>query len=244
MVGGEPERDADRTAVKRIIVADAIFDRFPEFVRGVVVVNDVTIRASYKPVRRLLRAQVADAVGPGDPRIATWEAAHRAFGSDPDRFPPSIASLVRRVSSEPNLPFVNSVVALFNTISLKYVLPCGGDDLDEVEGDLVLGPSDGTETFRGLGSDVVESPEPGEVIYADEGSKSVLCRRWNWRNGDRTKITEATKRLVINVDGLPPTSADDVRRARDELAALLTQHAGASVATSELSSEKRFLALS
>ncbi|GMR22442.1 MAG: phenylalanine--tRNA ligase beta subunit-related protein [Acidobacteriota bacterium] len=227
--------------IAKIVVTDDVFELFPDFYRGLVLVKDVTIRKSYKPVRRLLREQVDSPAALADPRLLAWEEAHRKFGSDPERFPPSIQALLSRVTAEPNLPFINSVVALFNTISLKHVVPCGGDDVDRVDGDLVLGRADGNESFVALGSQESESPEPGEVIYFDDGSNNVLCRRWNWRNGDRTKIEETSKRLVINVDGLPPTTPEMVRDARDELAELLREHGQADVETTDLNAGRRTL---
>lgn len=220
--------------MKKIIVTDDVFELFPDFYRGLVIVKDITIRKSYKPVRRLLREQVESGASLSDVRLLAWDEAHRNFGSDPDQFPPSIKALLSRLASEPNMPFINSAVALFNTVSLKYVLPCGGDDVDRVDGNLVLGRADGTESFVALGSQETESPAPGEVIYFDDVSKNVMCRRWNWRNGDRTKIEDTSKRLVINIDGLPPTTPETVREARDELAELLKEHGEADVETSEL----------
>jgi len=227
--------------MKKVIVSDAVFELFPEFYRGLVLVKNVTIRKSYKPVRRLLRQQVEEGVDPGDARVLAWERAHREFGSDPEAHPPSIRALAARVASEPNLPFINSVVALFNTVSLKYVLPCGGDDVDRVQGNLVLARAEGTEAFVPLGGGDEESPEPGEVIYYDDVANNVMCRRWNWRNGDRTKIEDTSTRLVINVDGLPPTTPEIVREARDVLAALLKEHGDADVETADLHADRRQL---
>lgn len=227
--------------MKKVAVTDAVFDLFPGFYRGLVLVNDVNIRKSYKPVRRLLRRQVEAGVDPEDARLLAWKNAHRQFGSDPDAYPPSICALAARVAAEPNLPFINSVVALFNTISLKYVVPLGGDDVDRVDGNLVLGRADGTETFLPLGGSDEQTPAVGEVIYFDDASNNVMCRRWNWRNGDRTKIEDTSKRLVINVDGLPPTTPETVREARDELTALLKEHGDADVKTADLHAGRREL---
>jgi DNA/RNA-binding domain of Phe-tRNA-synthetase-like protein len=106
--------------------------------------------------------------------------------------------------------------------------------VDAVSGDLVLGIADGSETFLPLGGEKTESPEPGEVIYFDSSTKNVMCRRWNWRNGDSTKIETSTRRIVINLDCLPPLSRETTKQARDELAQLLTEHCSAILATAEL----------
>ena len=231
--------------MKRIIVRDDVFELFPEFYRGVLLVSDVSVQTSYKPIRRLLRESIDQRAGEAGkaPAVEAWNEAHRRFGSDPDTYPPSIRSLVERVRRAPNLPFINSVVALFNTISLTHVIPAGGDDVERVEGNLVLGRATGGERFIPLGGGEEEAPEPGEVIYFDDGNGNVLCRRWNWRNGDVTKIDVTSKRLVINLDGLPPTTPETIDEARGELARLLQEHAKAEVTLDALHRNRRELAL-
>ena len=226
----------------RIIIQDRIFEMYPEFRRQVVIVRSLNNRPSYKRIRKLLKKEIdrrATIDLDGEPRLQAWDAAHQKFGSRPGRYPPSIKSLLKRIKSNPALPFINSVVALFNYISLKYCLPCGGDDIAAIAGDLVLGIADGSENFRALGADKTENPEAGEVIYFDSANKNVMCRRWNWRNGDHTKIEVHSQSLVLNVDCLPPIEPATGIKARDELAAMLTQHCDAETETGSLHSACR-----
>jgi lysyl-tRNA synthetase class 2 len=228
--------------LKKIIISDEIFDLYPDFYRGIVFVGNITNHKSYKRVRKLLHGQVEARSAldvENDRRLLAWDEAHEQFGSDPRKHPPSIRALLERIKTSPNLPFINSVVALFNYTSLKYLIPCGGDDIDQVEGNLVLGLAKGGERFRPLGGGEEEAPVPGEVIYHDDANGNVMCRRWNWRNGERTKIEVESKRLVINVDGLPPVAPDVVDQARNELAELLVEHCKASVVVSSLHGEQR-----
>lgn len=223
--------------MKKIIIQDQLFEMFPNFRREVVVVRSLNNRTSYKPIRRLLKMQIdrrTDIDLDGEPRLISWDEAHKKFGSSPRRYMPSIRSLLKRIKSNPALPFINSVVALFNYISLKYCLPCGGDDIAAIEGDLVLGIADGSEVFQALGSTKVENPREGEVIYFDSLTKNVMCRRWNWRNGDSTKIEVHSQSLVINVDCLPPITPETGIQARDELAELLAEHCDAETETGSL----------
>ncbi len=90
-----------------------------------------------------------------------------------------------------------------------------------------LGFATGKERFLPLGGKEEEHPEPGEVIYFDDKTLNVMCRRWNWRNGDFSKITENSRRVVINLDGIGPVSEELIVRARDELADLLESLCGA-----------------
>jgi lysyl-tRNA synthetase class 2 len=228
--------------LKKIIITDDLFDLYPDFYRGIIFVGDLVNQKSYKRIRKLLRSQVESRSAVDlstEERLLAWDRAHETFGSDPNRHPPSVRALIERIKVSPNLPFINSVVALFNVTSLKYLIPCGGDDIDRVEGDLMLGPARGDETFLPLGGGDEESPLPGEIIYYDAAGGNVLCRRWNWRNGDRTKIEVESKRLVINVDGLPPVTPEAIDQARDELAALLEEHCRAKVTVSSLHRGRR-----
>lgn len=228
--------------MKKIIIQDPIFDMFPEFRREIVIVRAINNRPSYKRIRKLLKKEIDRRVDidlDGEPRLVSWVEAHKKFGSRPNRYPPSIKSLLKRIKSNPALPFINSVVALFNYISLKYCLPCGGDDIAAIEGDLVLGIADGSENFLALGSEKIENPKPGEVIYFDSETKNVMCRRWNWRNGDHTKIEVHSKFIVINVDCLPPITPETGIKARDELAEMLVKHCDAEIETSSLNNDCR-----
>jgi len=223
--------------MKKIIIQDTFFEIFPDFRREIIIVRSLNNRPSYKRIRKLLKKEIdrrTEIDLDHEPRLLSWDQAHKTFGSKPRNYMPSIRALLKRIKSNPALPFINSAVALFNYTSLKYCLPCGGDDVAAIEGDLVLGIADGSETFQALGSDKIEHPHPGEVIYFDSITKNIMCRRWNWRNGDHSKIEVHSQLLVINVDCLPPITPDTGIQARDELAKLLVEHCDAEIETASL----------
>jgi DNA/RNA-binding domain of Phe-tRNA-synthetase-like protein len=66
----------------------------------------------------------------------------------------------------------------------------------------------------------VEHPEPGEVVWRDD--EAVTCRRWNWRQGRRTQLTDDTTSTLFIFDALAPMSDDALRAAADDLAERLT----------------------
>ena len=69
------------------------------------------------------------------------------------------------------------------------------------------------------GAAVVEHPLPGEVVWRDD--RGVTCRRWNWRQCARTRITGTTTDAVFILDGLGALGVDGLRAAGDDLAGLL-----------------------
>lgn len=205
------------------LIQDAVFEMFPQLFRGIVIAKDLTLSEHNPRIATFLadttvqrRTQGRDILNA--PGVTEWDEAHKRFGSNPKKYPPSIRSLLHRVLSDKPLPYINDAVALFNAISLKYILPCGGDDLDVIAGDLCLGLASGEERFVPLGATETEHPESKEVIYYDTDDLKVMCRRWNWRNGSQTKITTATRNILINIDGLGDSFRPTVEEATKELA--------------------------
>ena len=216
------------------IVSQEVLTEFPNYIRGVVVARGVNNTGENQKLLQLLRKVEQDAVRDeslqdikNHPRIACWRQAYSGFGANPNKFYSSIESLGRRGRRGDQLSYINTLVALFNYFSLRHMVPSGGDDLDRVDGNLCLALAKGNEPFTPLNSDMVEYPDPGEVIYVDDNK--VKCRRWNWRQGDQTKITEATTNVAINVDCLPPVSKDQARAITRELADLVREFCGGEV---------------
>ncbi len=204
-------------------IADEVFARFPEYRRGVILAFGVTNGLSPAELVRMLRAEEAAARGrlnmetlTVEPRLASWREAFRLLGYKPGDFRPSIEALLRRVLRGQELPSINILVDIGNIVSLRHLLPVGGHAIDVLEHDIALRPADGNEEFVPFGSDVTESPVPGEFIFAEGGK--VLTRRWIWRQANHTLTLPETTAIEFNIDGLPPVSAPDIEAAgRDVL---------------------------
>jgi DNA/RNA-binding domain of Phe-tRNA-synthetase-like protein len=86
-------------------------------------------------------------------------------------------------------------------------------------GDIALRPATGREEFTPFGSDKMEHPLPGEVIFAE--GDTVLTRRWTWRQANHTLTQLETRGIEFNVDGLPPVPAEEVEQACGEIIELV-----------------------
>jgi lysyl-tRNA synthetase class 2 len=210
------------------IVSKEVFAQFPDYIRGVVIAKGIDNSSENRQLLGMLRNTESCAVRDeslkdikNHPRVANWRSAYTNFGTNPNKFYSSIESLSRRARRGDNLPYINTLVAIFNYFSLRHMVPSGGDDLDNVDKKLCLTLAKGNEPFTPLNSDEIEYPAPGEVIYVDESK--VMCRRWNWRQGEHTKITTATTNVAINVDCLPPVLEDEARAITKELADLIRE---------------------
>jgi DNA/RNA-binding domain of Phe-tRNA-synthetase-like protein len=219
----------------RLLVTPEIFALFSDVVLGVIVAREIDntrgseeiltgLRQEEARVRKMFASQPI----PEHPHIAPWREAYRKFGAKPKDHPSSIENLVRRVAKGHALPQINPLVDLYNTISLRYLLPAGGEDLDRTQGDIQLTLAGEDEVpVKLLGEPEARPPYPGEVIYKDD--LGAICRRWNWKEADRTKLTPMTRRAVLVLEGLPPVGVNEIGAATEALAAMIQAHCGGTI---------------
>lgn len=162
-------------------------------------------------------AGVGDGPAWAEAHLASWAEAYRAFGSRPNRTPCSAEALRKRALKQGGLPAINAVVDVYNALSLRYAVPVGGEDLAAYAGSPRLVIADGGEAFETTanGEAAVEHPDPGEVIWRDD--LGVTCRRWNWRQGPRTRLTEASTDMWFVFERLEPMPLSAAEDAAGEL---------------------------
>lgn len=150
--------------------------------------------------------------------LESWREAYRGFGAKPQRTPCSAEALRRRVERDGVLPSVNAVVDLYNALSLRFAVPIGGEDATAYAGAPRLVRAAGGEPFDTVqnGQAHVEPAEPGEVVWRDD--RGVTCRRWNWRQGTRTRITEDTTEMWFVIERLEPMPLEALHEAGEALA--------------------------
>lgn len=206
-----------------VAVDERIFAAHPGYVVAVVLAegignapsDDASSALLAEAERSLLARGLARAAD--DPHIAEWRAAFSRFGAKPKRYPCSAEALAARVLKGGSLPRINVLVDLYNAVSVRHLIPVGGEDLDRLEGPLRLTVADGSEPFDGPDA---EPPKPGEVVWRDDAG--VTCRRWNWRQGARTRLTETSTRAFFVFDRLPALPAEALDRATSELTSALS----------------------
>lgn len=233
----------------KLMIADTIFDEFPELVLGVVILHSIDNSQNRVEVTELLRqaeAGLPRKFGSSPviehPYIATWREAYRKFGAKPKDYPSSVENLCRRVLNGATIGHINNLVSLYNTISLRHIVPVGGEDLNKIVGDIQLtrGGYDEPAVFL-LGEKEARAPHAGEIIYKDE--VGAICRRWNWKEADRTKLTQETKNAFLVIESIPPIPRDTVETAIRELADLINQYCGGTISTAFLEKDNREIKL-
>ncbi|ELV2794603.1 B3/4 domain-containing protein [Enterobacter ludwigii] len=160
---------------------------------------------------------LTDDVAWAEAHLSAWDDVFRAFGAKPKRTPCSASALRKRVLKEGALPPLDPVVDIYNAISIRYAIPVGGENLAAYAGAPRLTLAEGNEPFDTLkeGQPVIEYPDAGEVIWRDD--IGVTCRRWNWRQGVRTRLDSQAQHMWFILESLPSMPLSALQEAGDEL---------------------------
>jgi DNA/RNA-binding domain of Phe-tRNA-synthetase-like protein len=175
------------------------------------------------------------------PHLAAWREAFRQAGIKPADFRPSVEALARRILKGDPLPAISTLVDLGTLLSVRHLAPIGAHAIDQLTQDIELRLADGTETFTPFGSETVEHPLPGEIIFAE--GQVVLTRRWTWRQSQHTLVTPETTAVEVNVDILPPLGQAEAEAICAETAALLARFCGGAARWRVLSQEQPVITL-
>lgn len=158
--------------------------------------------------------------------VRVWRDAYQQFKTKKGARC-SIENLLKRVLKGNPVGSITPAVDIYNAVSLKYALPVGGEDIDTFEGDLRLGITEGGDAFRALGEDEDDPTLPGELCYRDDAG--AVCRCWNWRDGQRTALTDDSESAFLIIECVDPSRIDDLRAALDEFSQLIERYLGASI---------------
>ena len=212
-------------------IAPQVFEKFPEYIRGVVLAVGVSNGKSSPELIQLLRDEERSLQQrlkveeiTNYPKINSWREAFRSLGIKPSEYRSSIEAMSRRVLRGNELPSINALVDIGNILSLRHLVPTGGHSLDTIKEDISLRPADGSEEFIPFGSEEMEHPDPDEFVFVE--GNTVLTRRWSWRQANHSLTLPATKVIEFNIDGLPPVSMDEVELVAKDMFELVGRFCG------------------
>jgi len=217
--------------MKNFIIEDDFWSVFPNAKIGVVICHgiDNSIKDKEKFNEMLLKAEqealnyLQNSEFSNNQVIKTWREAFQKFKTKKGARS-SIEALMKRVYNGNHIGTINPLVDIYNSISLRYALPCGGEDINKFAGDIRLAKAAGNEEFIPLGTDENAPPYEGEIVYKDD--KGAICRCWNWREAVRTMLTENTYNAFLCIELTDESRAADFENALKELAKAVQDNLG------------------
>jgi len=215
-------------------IQNELFNFLPDLTIGVVIARGVDNTRPSKEIDDFLDLTISElkrsfnTEKPQDhPRIKPWRTAFSKLGISGSKFPSSIESMTRRILRGDPFPRINTLVNLYNSISLKYLVPMGGHDIDTLKGDIYLKFTEGWESFTPMGGGETIIVPKGELVYRD--AQDVLTRNWVWRQCEKDKATEKTKNIFIPIDVLGEVGRERAYEIIHELSSLIPKYLGGKI---------------
>ena len=207
--------------MKQAIIQDSFWEVFPDGQINLLILNNIDNHINEEKIiefTELLNQASKDAhsflgeeVFSQNEVVKQWREAYSQFKTKKGARS-SIEALLKRVNQDKAFSPINPLVDIYNSISLSYGVPCGGEDIDTIEGNLYLGKAKGGESFKPLGAEEDSPALPEEIIHYDD--KGAICRSLNWREAQRTMLTEDTKNAVLVIESV---YKDQIPQANDAI---------------------------
>jgi len=234
--------------MSKFSIEEAFWEVFPNAKIGVIQLKGINnqIENTEKYEQLLRSAEIEASVYFNQPEfsnnqvIKVWREAFQKFKTKKGARS-SIEALLKRVQNGNQIGVINPLVDIYNAISMKHALPCGGEDMDTFVGDVKLTKALGNEPFITLGSDESAPPYEGEIIYKDDAG--AICRCWNWRESVRTMLTEETKNAFLCIELVDEMREEALMSALNELSEKAKAHLGGESKISILDSDHRSIEL-
>ena len=196
----------------------ALSERFPGNYTGVAVIRDVVAEAFVDAQRdingKLTQGGWQDAC---ETSVRAWGQIFTTLGAK-ESMKPSVAALLTSFTERGGFYHVDPKVNFFNGFSLFTGVPMGAYDASFLSGNIALEASKEREKFIRLGGTKPEKTQVGEVVYRD--AQGVICRCWNYKDSDRTRVREATNNILIFMDLLANGAADALAQVAEHERAL------------------------
>ncbi|MEM0930011.1 MAG: phenylalanine--tRNA ligase beta subunit-related protein [Pseudomonadota bacterium] len=203
---------------------------FPDRVTGIIRVDgirpDVTVSAEVAELTlRALKRLQTETEG-SFPEIQAWRRAYSKMGLKPTQYRCASEALLRRLRKDGALPHLHPLIDLCNAASVAYATPIAVFDLDHVAGDLQVRQARGDETYIAFSGES-ETPDPDEIIFADEDGYAH-ARRWANRQSRKSAVSAETTTALIVAEALHEGGAESVTKLTHELSTMLSDTFGIS----------------
>ncbi|MCW4021408.1 MAG: phenylalanine--tRNA ligase beta subunit-related protein [Candidatus Bathyarchaeota archaeon] len=147
---------------------------------------------------------------------------------DPTKNRPAAEALIRRVVSGKPLPRINTLVDAYNLASIKTAVAIAAFDADRLRGDLKMRYAKSGEKFLGIGMNKPLLLRGGEIVVQDE---KKLVAVYPYRDAEDSKVTEATRNVLLLFCGVPRISLEELTSAVNVASDFVTRFCGGTIKT-------------
>ncbi|MFN4132755.1 MAG: B3/4 domain-containing protein [Candidatus Hadarchaeales archaeon] len=213
-------------------VEPKLAERFPELRALIRIVRGVEVKPESEGVenfKREVTEEVRTSMKLEDVKDAPVFRAYRDFywrvGIDPTKIRPAGEALVRRVLGGKPIPKINTLVDVYNMVSLRTGVAIGAFDFKKINGELILREALKGEKFLGIGMKSQETLGGNEMVVADA---EKLIAIYPYRDSEETKVTTATTDVLFLLCGVPGISEEVLKNVGDQTVEMAVKFCGGS----------------
>lgn len=204
--------------MSKFIIDKSFWELFPKAKLGVMLLKDFKnsdnspqeVKEFLKDSNEYAKEFLTDEIFSENSVIKIYREAYQKFKTKKGARS-SIEALMKRIEKGTPVSSINTLVDIYNAVSLRFALPCGAEDIDTFVGNLQLCITEGDDPFYLIGDPKPSPTLKGELCYKDD--VGAVCRCFNWRDGERTMITDKSKNAFIVIELLAPEREEDLKNA-------------------------------
>ncbi|WP_394605001.1 B3/B4 domain-containing protein [Fictibacillus sp. UD] len=210
-----------------ITISPKINELVPNFKIGTITYHDIAISESPQMIKGRFQLfteslRLEEKTAADYPGVAEYRSVFKTLGTDPSRYRPASEALLRRVLGGKDLPPINSGVDVNNFFSIRFAIPIGLYNLDQIQSDVEIRIGVAEDSYEGLNGR--EMNMEGKLLSADSagafGSPIV--------DSKRTMVDETVRNALHIVYLQPSMDKNEARQLLESMATMFTQVNGGS----------------
>lgn len=207
--------------------------KYPSLNIGIAIIKNVNIKKTdpelQSEIDQFIQSQshLTNEVISSYPEIQTYRKLYKEMGLDWHSKRPSPEALLRRIALKKGLYNVNTCVDAYNLIVMKHRVSNGAFDYDQLQFPTTLRFPKEKEEILLLGDKEPTKYKSIDLAYFDKvGGYNIY---FNYRDAQRTCVTEKTKNIILNTDGIYDIDRNKVEQSLKESIDIITKYCGGKV---------------
>ncbi|WP_326907988.1 B3/B4 domain-containing protein [Sedimentibacter sp. MB31-C6] len=207
-------------------VDKSVFELNPDMKFGILIGNNIkNSKTTLEDEERLRKAEIKmrDEIKVEEIRnlrnVSLYREVMRKSGINPNKYPPSVEAMFKRIIKGGQLPVINSLVDLCNAISIERGISLGGHDLIDINEDLEVRYSKKRDVFLPFGSENYEEVQEGELIFTSGNIVQTL--KWVWRQSELGKVTLDSSDVFFQLVGFGYEQCSSLYEAMNDIEDLI-----------------------
>ena len=210
----------------RYIVDTSVFAINPNIKFGILIGKNIKnsetmtddegrLRDAEKRMREIFQADQVREL----PNVSFYREIMTKADINPNKFPPSVEAMFKRILKGGALPVINGLVDLCNAVSIEQIISLGAHDLNDIHEDLEVRFSKDGDIFLPFGATEYENVDKGELVFTS-GNK-VQTRKWIWRQSELGKTTIDSKDIFFQLVGFDDNKESTLNKAMADIESLI-----------------------